>query len=315
MMNRRKFLAALGAGLAASGVGLADSHAGNDSKPEVAITIDDISAGASFDLTAAERHRRMREALAGRSKLKAAIFVRGKLLDSDEGRQLLRAWDDDGHLIGNHTYSHQYYHSQKLTFEEFSADVLRGEAVIKDLKNFRRLFRFPYLKEGDTLAKRDGMRALLKRHGYRTGHVTIDASDWYVAQRLTERLKQNPKADTNGYRDFYLAHMWERSAFYDDLARRVAGRPVRHTVLLHDNLLNALFLADLLRMYEGKGWRLIDAERAFADPVFRAEPNILPAGESIVWALAKESKKFEHLLRYPGEDGPYEKEKMDRLGL
>jgi hypothetical protein len=132
---------------------------------------------------------------------------------------------------------------------------------------------------------------------------------------MTERLKQNPKADTSGYRDFYLAHMWERSAFYDDLARRVAGRPVRHTVLLHDNLLNALYLPDLLRMYEQKGWRLIDAGRAFDDPVFRAEPNILPAGESIVWALAKESKRFDAELRYPGEDGPYEKEKMDRLGL
>ena len=68
-------------------------------------------------------------------------------------------------------------------------------------------------------------------------------------------------------------------------------------------------------MYRTEGWELIDAAEAYRDPVFSSEPNILPAGESIVWALAKESKKFEHLLRYPGEDGPYEKEKMDRLGL
>jgi peptidoglycan-N-acetylglucosamine deacetylase len=314
-MRRRDFLAACGAGLAASGAGLTGARGATDAGPQLAVTIDDIAAGASFDLTAAERHRRMMDALARRSKLKAAIFVRGKLLDSEEGRPLLRAWDDGGHLIGNHTYSHQFYHSQKLTFEDFSADVLRGEAVIKDLKNFRRLFRFPYLKEGDTVAKRERMRAFLKRHGYRNGHVTIDASDWYVAQRMAERLKQNPKADLTGYRDFYLAHMWERATFYDGLARRVANRPVSHTILIHDNHLNALFLSDLLRMFEDKGWRLIDAEKAFADPVFSAEPNILPAGESIVWALAKESKRFDAELRYPGEDGPYEKEKMDRLRL
>jgi hypothetical protein len=132
---------------------------------------------------------------------------------------------------------------------------------------------------------------------------------------MSERLKQDPKAATAGYRDFYLAHIWERALYYDDLARRVTGRAVRHTLLIHDNLLNAFFLSDLLQMFEDKGWRLIDAEKAFADPLFRAEPNILPAGESIVWALAKESKKFEAMLRYPGEDGPYEKEKMDRLGL
>jgi len=34
-----------------------------------------------------------------------------------------------------------------------------------------------------------------------------------------------------------------------------------------------------------------------------------------VWALAKESGKFEEILRYPGEDGDYEKAKMDQLGL
>jgi hypothetical protein len=68
-------------------------------------------------------------------------------------------------------------------------------------------------------------------------------------------------------------------------------------------------------MYESRGWKLIDAERAFADPVFASAPKIVPAGESLIWALAKETGKFDKLLRYPGEDGEYEKEKMDKLGL
>jgi len=68
-------------------------------------------------------------------------------------------------------------------------------------------------------------------------------------------------------------------------------------------------------MFESKGWTLIDAEDAFTDPVFSSEPGILPAGESLIWALAKESGKFNQLLRYPGEDGDYEKERMDKLNL
>jgi hypothetical protein len=109
--------------------------------------------------------------------------------------------------------------------------------------------------------------------------------------------------------------MWERSLYYDDLARKVLGRPVKHTILMHYNLLNALFLGNLLDMFRSKGWKLIDAADAFTDPVFSASPNIVPAGESIIWALAKETGKFDKLLRYPGEDSVYENAKMDKLGL
>lgn len=99
------------------------------------------------------------------------------------------------------------------------------------------------------------------------------------------------------------------------MSRRALGRSVKHTLLIHHNLLNKLFLGDLLAMFERKGWKLIDAADAFTDPVFNAEPKILPAGESVIWALAKESGKFDRELRYPGEDSEYEKPKMDMLDL
>ena len=53
---------------------------------------------------------------------------------------------------------------------------------------------------------------------------------------------------------------------------------------------------------------------AFEDPVFLKEPQTLPAGESLIWALAKETGKFNDRLRYPGEDDTYEKP-MDALNL
>jgi hypothetical protein len=68
-------------------------------------------------------------------------------------------------------------------------------------------------------------------------------------------------------------------------------------------------------MFAGKGWKLIDAKNAFTDSVFSAAPNIVPSGESIIWALAKETGKFDNILRYPGEDGAYEKSKLEKRGL
>jgi hypothetical protein len=159
------------------------------------------------------------------------------------------------------------------------------------------------------------MYAFLKERGYRVGRATIDASDWAINARLESRMKKDPKADLSGYRAFFLQHIWERAQFYDSLSRRVATEPVRHTLLLHHNTLNALFFDGLVAMFSARGWHLIDAEHAYRHPIYDRQPQILPAGESLIWALAKESGKFAADLRYPGEDDIYENPKMDALGL
>ncbi|CAN5594760.1 polysaccharide deacetylase family protein [soil metagenome] len=282
---------------------------------EIAITIDDFNWNKSLRLIPEERNRAILQALRSHGDLKAAIFVACKNLDSDRGKEMLREWDRAGHLIANHSFSHKYLNSNKVTAEAFTADIARCDEIIRSYPRFQKLFRFPYLKEGDTAAKRDAVRAFLEKHGYRNGHVTIDASDWAIEDRLSSRLTKDPAADVKPYRDFYLAHMWERAQYYDDLARKVLGRSVKHTILMHYNLLNALFLGDLLDLFKSKGWKLIDAQEAFKDPMFQAAPKIVPAGESIIWALAKETGKFNKLLRYPGEDSEYEKAKMDKMGL
>lgn len=294
------------------GLGMPVSAA--NKKPQVAITIDDFNWNKTVKLNPDERNRAMLGALKLHN-LQAALFVAGRYADNEKGQGLLREWDRAGHLIGNHSYSHRYLNSSKVTAEDFNADILKGEEVIKSFPHFQKSFRFPYLKEGDSATERDAVRAFLHQHGYRIGHVTIDASDWAVDDRLSARLTKEPTADLKPYRDFYLAHMWERAVYYDDLSRKVLGRSVKHTILMHYNLLNALFLGDLLDMFKSKSWKLIDASEAFKDPVFTAEPKIVPAGESVIWALAKEAGRFDSLLRYPAEDSKYEDAKMDKLNL
>jgi peptidoglycan/xylan/chitin deacetylase (PgdA/CDA1 family) len=310
-MNRRKFVGTLGLGLAGLCLGNAAVKSASDA-PQVSITIDDFNWFDIPQMSAEARNRALLDALRSHS-IKAGLFVCAKFVDNETGQKLLSAWDKEGHLIGNHTYSHKNYNN--VSFEQFSEDVLRGEAVIRKQPRFKKFFRFPFLKEGDTADKRDIMRRFLKANGYRNGHVTIDASDWYVDTRMRDRLKNNPDTNLSPYRDYYLNHIWERSLYYDDLSRKALGRSVKHTLLLHHNVLNGLFLNDLMEMYKKKGWRLIDAEEAFGDSVFSSAPNIAPAGESLIWALAKETGKFEKLLRYPGESDVYEKEKMDKLKL
>lgn len=281
---------------------------------KVAITMDDLRSTADGELTAQERTGKILMALSD-AKVKAALFVCGMRVDSQEGQDLVRQWDRAGHLIANHSYSHLYYHSSKVTFEEYRDDFLRGESIIKAFTGFTKLYRFPYLKEGNTTEKRDKFRQVLESKGYRNGYVTIDASDWYIDQRMREKLKTNPNFDLASYRKYFFEHIWDRTQFYDGLAKKVVGREITHTLLLHDNTLNALFLHDLIEMFRQKGWEVVDAEKAYEDEVYTRHPSIVPAGESLIWGLAKETGKYDDILRYPGEDEQYEKPKMDKLGL
>jgi len=247
--------------------------------------------------------------------VKAIFFVKGSNKTDTKGQLLLKSWNDRGQRIANHTFSHPDYNDKDETFDKFKNELLQNDSIINQLSNYIRLFRFPYLKEGDTREKVDQFRAFMKEQGYRNGSVTIDASDWYINGRLLQRLKENPSADINGYRNFYLEHLYNRATFYENLAVQLTGRHIHHTMLLHHNLTSALFLGDLIKMFREKGWTVINAEDAYKDEIFTSEPRYIPAGESLIWALAKDTGKYDSILRYPGEDGDYEKDRMYQLGL
>ena len=90
---------------------------------------------------------------------------------------------------------------------------------------------------------------------------------------------------------------------------------IAHTLLLHHNLASALFVDDLIRHFEANGWEVVNASAAYQDPIYKRVPKTLPAGESLIWSLAKESGRYADQLRYPAEDSGYEEAQMNRLGL
>jgi peptidoglycan/xylan/chitin deacetylase (PgdA/CDA1 family) len=289
------------------------TSAKNSPRPQLALTIDDPTLTLGSVLKWQEANSCILKAISEKD-VRAALFVCGMRVDGADGAKLLTVWDQAGHLICNHSYSHKFY-GEQTSYADFAVDFLKNEKVIAPYHNRAALFRYPFLKEGDTAEKRDRFRALLKERGYRVGHVTIDASDWYVSQRFVDRLGKQPKAPITPYRDYLVAHLLDRAAFYRQLTLDVLGRDIRHTLLMHFNPLNAFGLPDVMNAFEAAGWQWIDASLAFEDPIFRSQPQTLPAGESLIWALAKETRRFEDRLRYPGEDDIYEKPKMDALGL
>jgi len=278
---------------------------------EIAITIDDPNTIETPVMSWQERDDAILKTL-DKHKIKAALFVCGMRVDTAEGEVLLSKWDGKNHLICNHSYSHFYYNSKSKTSKIFISDFYKGDSIIQNYKNYTKLFRFPYLKEGNSAAKRDSMRTAMAKSSYKNGQVTIDASDWYIDEQIGIALKKDKDADLTPYKQYYIKHILDRANYYDSLAQKVFKRDIKHTLLIHHSLLNSLFLDDLLAALKSNGWKLIDAKKAYKDKVFSKTPLIAPCGESIVWQCAKEIDELAPKLRYPAEDGEYEKEGLEQ---
>lgn len=278
---------------------------------QISITIDDPNTKETPKLNCLERDSIILNTL-DLHRIKAALFVCGMRVNSSYGKALLDHWDSRNHLICNHSYSHLYYNSTSVTSENYIADFKKCDSLISGYNNFVKLFRFPFLKEGNSVEKIDSMRTALKKEGYKNGYVTIDASDWYVDSQLTSALEKDINSDLTPYKEYYIKHILERANYYDSLAQLVFKRDIKHTLLIHHSLLNALFLNDLLNELKANGWELIDAEHAFKDEVFQLQPGIIPCGESIIWQFAKQLDWVSKELRFPAEDGEYEKVPLER---
>ncbi|MFN8281753.1 MAG: polysaccharide deacetylase family protein [Chitinophagales bacterium] len=283
-------------------------------KKEIAITIDDPHTKETPLLNWQQRNDAILNIL-DKHKIQAALFVCGMRVDNANGISLLNQWDKKKHLICNHSYSHLYFNSASKTCDIFIADFKKGDSIIRHYKNYTKLFRFPYLKEGNSAAKRDSMRTAMKTEGYKNGYVSIDASDWYIDAQIALALKKDINTDLTPYKEYYIQHILDRAKYYDSLAHLVFKRDIKHTLLIHHSLLNALFLDDLLTALEANGWKLIDAKKAFKDTVYLQQPLIEPCGESVVWQCAEQTEALSKDLRYPGEDEEYEKEPLEQYLL
>ena len=284
-----------------------------DWNPCIAFSFDDGNPDDILSYRGSEWNGFIRDQLK-EFNIQAVWFVAAGKLDNEKGKILLKKWDDAGHIIANHTYSHLNYNDPSISCDQFVQNVLKCDAMIKEYNNYRKIFRFPYLKTGDSIKKRDDMRKWLAYNNYRQGWVTIDTSDWYYNMRLIKRLKEKPNTDLSGFRKTFVEHIYDKAKYYNEMSKEINLRQIHHTLLLHFNLTSALFLKDLIQKFKAEGWKIENYGNALDDPVYDELPDAMPAEQSLVWLQARKTGMYEDRLRYPGENGEYEKKKLDNLG-
>lgn len=277
----------------------------------LALTFDD-GLDPSKEPAAASWNRQILKTL-GEAGVRSMVFPALVRTGRAQGLDLIRDWARAGHAVGNHTSRHRSLGSPQVPLADFIGDVKEADAVLSRIPGWTKMLRFPYLKEGNTLAKRDGMRLWMQAAGYRAAPVSIDASDWYYNQVYAAWLDEGNADKADRVKAAYIAHLLDRAAYYDGLARQVLGRSPAHVMLLHTSRINAAALNELIAAFRARGWSFTDARTAFDDPIYSVQIDTLPAGESIVWASAQAARVPG--LRYPAEDAVYEEPTLRALGL
>ncbi|HZS99205.1 MAG TPA: polysaccharide deacetylase family protein [Terriglobales bacterium] len=243
---------------------------------QVAITIDDLPAGAAGFMTADEITSMTTKLLTTLrdQKVPAVGFVNEKKLyrtgEVDARIGVLRLWVDYGFELGNHTYSHASLN--RVSLQTWEDEVIQGESVTRLLlaehKMTLRYFRHPYLDTGRDLATRRKAEEFLTQRGYHIAPITFDAWDWMYAPVYDDAKKRGDTKLQDDLVKSYLSYSDSVFAYDEQLSKQILGYEPKQIILLHGNNLEADHIGELLEVFRKRGYRFITLEDALSDQAY-----------------------------------------------
>jgi peptidoglycan/xylan/chitin deacetylase (PgdA/CDA1 family) len=252
---------------------------------EIALTFDDAPTHDGPLFSGDERTQKILGHLKQGNVDQAAFFVVTSNIE-EIGKGRLIKYTNAGHLLANHTHTHQWIHS--IGVNRYSNDIRKADSVLRPLKGFAPWFRYPFLDEGRSKPVRDSLRMAVKMLGLSNGYVTVDTYDWYLNGLLRNAKKENKKINFDLLRAVYIEHISKSVQFYDSIARQILGRSPKHVLLLHENDMAASFLGDLIRHLKTNGWKIISPVEAYKDPIASLLPDVLFNNQGRLGAIARE---------------------------
>jgi peptidoglycan-N-acetylglucosamine deacetylase len=260
---------------------------------EVAVTVDDLPVhGPSLpDVSHATIAERLLAAFRRHRMPPVYGFVNGKRVTDDPATEaILRLWAKAGNPLGNHTHSHVSLNAADLP--AYRADIEAGEEILRRIEPREaiwKVFRYPFLFEGETVEKRDAVRGYLRDRGYVIAHVSIDADDWAFNRPFARCAARGDTASLKRLRaEFVTAHVEELRRMRELGRLLTGGREVRQVLLLHAGIADADAAEELLAAYEREGVRFVELATALADPFYALDAGPpLRAGSAFPYRVAR----------------------------
>jgi len=233
-------------------------------------------------------------------------FVNGVRMENNpDAQQALHVWLDAGMNIGSHTWSHPGL--TKVTAEAYIADAAKNEPPLAEYGQLRdwKWFRYPYLWEGDTLAKRHAVRKWLFDHGYRVAQVSLDFEDYAWNDAYGRCLIKNDHDAIQWLHDSYLSN----AAEYIQLGREeqivAFGHEIPNVLLLHETAFTTHMLPELIELLRKQGFEFEPIAQVENDPVYAQDPDAALEYGGTLPDQFMDSKK----LPYP----PFDPKPFDKL--
>ena len=266
---------------------------------KVAITFDDLPLNGSLPpgVTRAETTKSVLAILKKRHAPPVYGFVNAKKLEgSADGAEALKLWAA-AEPVGNHTYSHMDL--EQNTVEAFEREIEEDEPALELLeeKDNWHWLRYPYLREGDTVEKRRGVRAYLKARGYRIAQVTLDWEDYLWNFAYARCAAKNDTKSIAWLRSSYLNTASEFLDLGREQAKLIYGHDINYVLLMHLGAFSSTILPEALDLLKKKGFKLVTLEEAESDAAYDGDPDVglHDAGTLLdQWMQVKQIKYPEH---------------------
>jgi uncharacterized protein (TIGR02246 family) len=262
------------------------------------VTVDDLPMGAGrLHTDAAERREITEKLLAALAKhrVKAVGFVVWGNVRTGADRELLERWLAAGHELGNHSASHPDL--TRTDAAAYIADVEAGRAGLQGLLDRHgrtvRYFRFPYLREGDTEAKLDAVRAYLDRSGQANVPVTLDNQDWSFEERWVKASRAGGTEGRRRIADEYQLALRSEILTQTQLGDELFERATPQVLLLHANAVGAAQWDALFAWAAGMGYRFASADEVLADPAIAVQHRFVNAYGASLWHRVRRERDSE----------------------
>jgi peptidoglycan/xylan/chitin deacetylase (PgdA/CDA1 family) len=215
-------------------------------------------------------------------------FVNGVAVEQHpETGAVLSAWREAGNPLGNHTWSHMNLNQNSLM--QYEEDTEKNVSLLAlQMKDADwKWFRYPFLAEGDTAAKKMGFRVYLAEHGYRIAGVTASFADYEWNEPYARCSAKGDRRAIRWLEKSYLAAADEDIGYRRAMSQQLYGREIPYVLLMHIGALDARMAPRLFKLYQSRGFSFVTLEEAEKDPFYKydVDPKLLPGPDTLEGAI------------------------------
>jgi len=283
------------------GVAVADTDPLASSQPlgptRVTVTIDDFPQNGDLPpgMTRQEIAQKIIATLKANGVANPYGFSNGTFMEYAPGdKDIFKMWLAAGHPLGNHTYDHA--NLNQIGVKAFLEDIAKQDDLLATFGNSpeavrrRRVFRYPFLDEGDTLEKRNAVRKYLSENGYRVAEVTTDYFDWAWNAAFNRCTIQEDVKSIGWLKDHIGDSADRHLRGSNTVSEYLLNRRVPQIVLIHINAFTAMTLGSILKHWKEQGVQLVSLDETLADPIYQFDPKFAYDGGRTFLAQIAESR-------------------------